>query len=173
MHSALETEAKNTLLLEEIKQYHAVIKDFSNQSASIKKVSITIFISFVTLLYGSNSVFDNVVPKSVFFIIGIMIPILCYFYEIYVDFNRQKMRIKMNDKIIEYQEFNKLAGVYSKKCIVYKIFRRKFFDGGNKNNSFFNISHYDELYVDIFHPMYLIYLVEFITVIIISELTYA
>lgn len=29
-------KAKNNLLLAEIDQYHAVIKDFSNQSASIK-----------------------------------------------------------------------------------------------------------------------------------------
>ena len=85
-------KAKNNLLLAEIDQYHAVIKDFSNQSASIKKLSITIYISFLSLYYGVDFVDMS---NRIFLIIGLAISLFCYVYEIYVDVVRQKMRIKL------------------------------------------------------------------------------
>lgn len=102
-------KAINSLLLAEIDQYHAVIKDFSNQSASIKKLSITIYISFLSLYYGVDFVDMS---NRIFLIIGLAISLFCYVYEIYVDVVRQKMRIKMQDIIISYEATN---GIKSKR----------------------------------------------------------
>lgn len=165
----LDIEARNRLLLAEIEQYHSVVKDFSHQSSSIKKISITIFISFISLIYGSNQLLQTKFPMEVFLIIGIMIPLLCYFFEIYVDNVRQKMRVKMRGKIVEYQKLNGFsdADKYPEQIIVYKVLFLKIMFRDNEY-SFIKTPSSEVLFVNAFHSMYFMYLIELVTVIIMA-----
>lgn len=162
-----EIKARNELLLTEVDQYHAIVKDFSHQSTSIKKLSITIYVSFLTLYY---TVGLGKMPLIVFFVIGLSIPTFCYIYEIYIDHIRQKTRVKMNDKIVEYENFNNISSEHKNSVLVIKLFFVKFYINqcGScclgqtcqkcKNANF--------LFVNVFHGMYVIYLIEVLITIV-------
>ncbi len=153
------------MLLEEIQQYHSVVKDFSNQSTSIKKLSITLYLTFLSIYYSDNII---EMQKSIFIIIGLLIPVFSYLYEIYVDFVRQKIRIKMQNKIIQYQIANEFENneLYHKRKLVIQFFgfrmiRRKkgvkFFCKSNESKYVVNKKPY---YVNLLHFMYFIYIIE-------------
>lgn len=167
MQTSENFEAKNELLLTEIDQYHAVVKDFSHQSTSIKKLSITIYVSFLTLYY---TVGFGDMPSMVFFIIGLAIPIFCYIYEIYIDNIRQKTRVKMNDKIVEYESYNSIVSERKRIILLVKIFFIKFPTKRCGSCCLCQCSkkcdNADFLYVNVFHGMYLIYLIEVIITIV-------
>ncbi len=154
-------KAKNELLLTEINQYHAVVKDFSHQSTSIKKLSITIYVSFLTLYY---TVGFGKMPSIVFFIIGLSIPSFCYIYEIYIDNIRQKTRAKMNDKIVEYEAYNNIASERKKSILLLKFFLIKIpikqCGSCCLCQPCKKCENADFLFVNVFHGMYIIYLIE-------------
>ena len=158
------------LRMNEINQYHNIIRDFSNQSANIKKLSITIYIAFLSVYFGFTGK-SPVVPDIVFWIVGLAIPVFCYFYEIYIDFTRQNLRVKMN-RVCRKYEAN--AGIKCRKPKKLRIKILFFSLGRDPRIEFFFIwrrKKYDILrdksyYVDIFHIMYVIYLFETIITIL-------
>ena len=162
-------KAKNDLFLAEINQYHAVVKDFSNQSASIKKLSITIYISFLSLYYGVD--FINM-SDHIFLIIGLSISLFCYIYEIYIDIVRQKMRIKMQEKIIIYEHYNKIKSKRKEGNLVYKILFLKIIKSAKGVYLYIRKTpkclNGDTFYVDFLHSMYIIYLLEIVTTILVG-----
>jgi hypothetical protein len=162
-------KAKNNLLLAEIDQYHAVIKDFSNQSASIKKLSITIYISFLSLYYGVDFVDMS---NRIFLIIGLAISLFCYVYEIYVDVVRQKMRIKMQDIIISYEATNGIKSKRKKGLLVYKILFIKIFVNrcGTRlyTRKIPECVDKEVYYVNFLHSMYIIYLFEIVATVLVG-----
>lgn len=166
-------QEKNTLVLKEIDQLHSVIKDFSNQSTSIKKISITIYITFLSIYYGAGNVIQ--MDDFLFGFIGILIPFFCYVYEVYIDIIRQKLRIQMQNKIVSYQKQNNFSknntykdGMLAYKIIVFKfiIYKKKIF---LKFKKFEHESDKQEVFfINLLHPMYIIYLIEILGVIIVE-----
>ena len=148
----------NNLMMEEIKQYHSVVKDFSNQSLSIKKLSITIYVTFLSLFFAIS---NQILSCLSFFVIGLSISLFCYSYEIYIDYVRQKMRRCMQNKIIEYERANSLAIRSPSKIIVkfflFKLYRNDFGKIKFGTKSFKNVN---KFYVNIVHSMYIIYFIE-------------
>ena len=167
--SAQKMTAKNNLLLAEIEQYHAVVKDFSYQSASIKKLSLTIYISFLSLYYGVD--FVNM-SNRIFMVIGLSISLFCYIYEIYIDNVRQKMRIRMQDKIISYEVNNNIKPNRKKEFLVYKLLFIKIYI--STCGTCFYIRKIPDcitgniLYVNFVHSMYIIYLLEIVVTVLIG-----
>lgn len=156
------------LCLAEIQQLHNAVSDFSHQSISIKKLSITIYIAFLSIYFGFQGSYPNM-PKIVFFLIGILIPVFCYIYEIYIDYTRQRLRARMNNLCSEYENFMGLPArgkksvrakipffdfdrISHKHFSYIKIFLRK------KSNKVANSAAY--YYINLLHCMYIIYLME-------------
>lgn len=164
-----KNSARNDLLLAEIEQYHAIVKDFSNQSASIKKLSITIYISFLSLYYGTKIV-D--MKSGIFILIGLSISVFCYIYEIYIDIVRQKVRIQMQNKIIAYEISNNIQIDRKNGFLVCKLFFIKVLR--NRCGLRFYITKKPDcvtgevFYVNFLHPMYTIYMIEIVATIIIG-----
>lgn len=163
MRRATFRKEYNELLLSEINQYHSVVKDFSNQSTSIKKLSITIYITFLSAYYGVKDFFNSPIPKEVFFLIGIVIPLLCYIYEIYIDIIRQKMRIQMQNKIEKYKKINGIPNAEGSGILVIKFSFIKF----AINDGFCYLTRACEkqcnrriYYVNLLHGMYIMYLLQ-------------
>ena len=148
----------NDIMMEEIHQYHSVVKDFSNQSLSIKKLSITIYITFLSLFF---TIAGHDLSRLSFFVIGLSIPLFCYAYEIYIDYIRQTTRRRMQNKIIEYETANGLNVRASSKIII-KFFMLKIYrnESGRIKLGIKNFKGTNKFYVNIFHSMYIIYFIE-------------
>ena len=146
-----------------------MVKDFSNQSASIKKLSITIYISFLSLYYGVD--FVNMSTK-IFLLIGLSISFFCYLYEIYIDGVRQRMRIRMQDKIINYEFSNGIKSTRKKGFLIYKLFFVKIYKGRCGVHLYIRkvpeCINGEILYVDLMHSMYMIYLIEIVATILVG-----
>lgn len=150
---------------DEISQYHNIIRDFSNQSATIKKLAITIYVTFLSLYFGFSGT-SPVVPKFVFWLIGLIIPVFCYIYEIHIDYTRQKLRAQMNNLCREYEKHARSTprkikyvrikllfldfGLDSKRNLIIKV----------RNNDYVKRSSKLFYYVNLLHAMYIIYFFE-------------
>lgn len=161
---------KNELLLTEINQYHAVVKDFSNQSLSIRKLSITIYITFLSLFFA---VTNTVLTKTSFFVIGLSISTFCYMYEIYIDYIRQKVRRKMENVIIDYERNNGIEPRKQSKIIIKFFCLEIYRNEAQKVRLGIKYStKYGKLYVNIVHSMYIIYLIEVIITFLLGGLQF-
>lgn len=152
------SNAYNDLMMEEINQYHSVVKDFSTQSLSIKKLSITIYVTFLSLFF---TVSNQNLSRLSFFVIGLSISLFCYSYEIYIDYVRQKIRRCMQNKIIEYEKANRLEARSASKIII-KFFGLKLYknDSGKITLGIKDFKNIDKFYVNIVHSMYILYFIE-------------
>ncbi len=156
------------LYLAEIQQLHNAVSDFSHQSVSIKKLSITIYLAFLSIYFGFQGA-TPIMPRVVFFLIGILIPVFCYVYEIYIDYTRQRLRARMNNLCREYEIlmgnnprniksvrarllFIEFDRVQRKQSSQIRLFLRK------KSNNDANSKAY--YYINLLHCMYIIYLME-------------
>ncbi len=163
-------KAYNDIVMEEIKQYHAVVKDFSNQSLSVKKLAITIYITFLSLFYTITA---RDLSKLSFFIIGLSIPLFCYAYEIYIDYIRQLTRRRMQNKIIEYEKNNSLTARRASKIIIkFFIFKIHKDDDGKIRLTTKKFNDTNKFFVNIVHMMYTIYIIEIILTILLGILEF-
>lgn len=155
----------------EINQLHNAICDFSHQSISIKKVSITIYVAFLSMFFAFNNG-ESTMPKQIVFLIGFIIPVFFYVYEIYIDYTRQTLRARMNNIFIELE---KAIGITPRAD---KSVRATLFglDIDRKSNFRFvfeshrNADKKKYYYINLVHSMYLIYILEAIVTIVIGIL---
>lgn len=156
---------EKNVYLEEINQLHNAVCDFSHQSVTIKKLSITIYISYLSIIFAFNSS-DKTCPKGILFLIGFIIPIFCYLYELYIDYTRQSLRARMDNIFIKLELSLGMTPRVSKnvKFILFglNICRKS----KCHSNSKLNIKSF--YYVKIFHLMYFIYLLEILTTIVVG-----
>lgn len=152
------------LYFEEIQQLHNTIKDFSNHSISIKKISISIYIGLFTIFFTIYA-YNKAVPKYVFLIVGILFPLFCYFYEIYYDYVRQKLRGQMNNMFRKVEELlgkeqrtekTARATILGVDIDLYPHLKIEWHKNAEKKNYY---------YINLLHLMYLIYLFEIIATI--------
>ncbi len=160
---------EKTLYQIEINQLHNAICDFSHQSVSIKKVSITIYIAFLSIVFAVNNG-NSIMPIQIRFLIGLIIPIFCYVYEIYIDYTRQILRARMNNIFIKLELS---IGMDSRlpKSVRATIFG---LDIDRKSKYLLSFSRHSKankdayFYINLAHLMYFIYLMEIIATIFVG-----
>ena len=160
---------EKTIYQTEINQLHNAVCDFSHQSVSIKKVSITIYIAFLSIVFAFNNG-ETTMPMQVRFLIGFIIPIFCYVYEIYIDYTRQMLRARMNNLFIKL-ELSVNVVPRAQKSVRATIFG---LDIDRKSKYRLTFSRHCKankesfFYINLAHFMYFIYLMEIIATIVIG-----
>lgn len=169
MHKKVKFMDEKDVYQTEINQLHNAICDFSHQSVSIKKVSITIYVAFLSIVFAFNNGAPTM-PKGVIFLIGLIIPVFCYIYEIYIDYTRQILRARMDNLYIKLELS---VGMQPRKS---KSVRATIFgiDIDRKSKFRFYFARHCKAkkesfyYVDLAHFMYFIYLLEIVTAIVVG-----
>ncbi len=152
------------LCLAEIQQLHNAVSDFSHQSISIKKLSITIYLAFLSIYFGFRD--DSpTMPSAVFWIIGILIPVFCYIYEIYIDYTRQRLRARMNNLCRKFEVAMTIPPRQEKRVRVRFLMFELGRNAASNRVCLYRRRNYTNpaesfYYIDLLHLMYTIYLIE-------------